>query len=217
MMLQVIALLLFLILTVMLFGADAVKDGLGNLAIIGVLLAIMLALFSIVREVFRSVQTGVREAQEKGHAWLWKYVMAIGVGWLSCVYIYAGLTAGTLKGAAFSRALNVIPYWWGGAGLIGAAILLRIIESASRWIPKIPTFFFQVGLLLAGPVILPRVRWSELEMARREGNHVGAIRTGWELSKQVLLGLYTFLLGLLALGVLFGIGTLAFMGVTGQL
>lgn len=198
-MLLVIAILLFLILLVMLLGSGPVLGLIGFAAAAAIAIFVIVLVFRIAAEFVTSFANGVRNARGSGHAWLWKFPLAVGFVWTLSVYLIAYFEAGTINGKALQRSLDGIAYWWVGPLLVVAAFGLRIVESAPTWIPQIPDaswrFMMGVGEMLSAPVLLPTRCWKKIRNETLAGRPVNPIWASVRLLGSVVGGLYSFVIG----------------------
>lgn len=210
-----IVFLLAAILCVLLFGSSAVLTGLGWVAGIGAVLAVIFLVIAGIACLFRSLRDEVASARVERKPWLWLFVAwpatigNVAVVALAVLYWLAG-------DVRFKDALDEIPYFWVPVTALFASMIVAAIESAHEWAPKVPGYiastartvpgktisFIQGWLsLLVGPVLGPVGRWQTIREQRARGEHVGLVSAALSLFGAFLVGVLLWPLVLFPVGI----------------
>jgi hypothetical protein len=197
-----IVFLLAAILCVMLFEAGAVLTGLGWVAGVGAVLAVIFLIVAGISWCFVSLLDAVAAARTQRQPWLWMLVFLSGFIGDLIVLGFAGLRW-MGGGISYKDALRTTPYWWVPVSIMFAAMAVAAIESAHEWLPKLHEWVLKVPgriaaflralpgriaallrgwlMILGGPVLGPVRRWQAIRERRARGERVGAISAGLSL------------------------------------
>jgi hypothetical protein len=202
--LRAIAVILALILAVMLFGADAVKGGMASAVVVAIGLAILGAVLAMLSGFVSSLGEEVAKSKSEGRAWRWQYILYPAMFAFFVVAVWAAISADWDQKGAWGRSFERIPYAWVPLALGGFAFLVAFIESAPKWLPKIPgaTIDFLNGWAstFIAPVTYPRQRWAEINAERMARKPVGKLYAAGSVLWSFVGGCAQFIAGCTLMG-----------------
>lgn len=163
--LQIIAVLLFLILCVMLNGAEEVKSYLASLSIWFGGFFLLYVVYKVVALLLGEMNYDAKNRSSQGEPWLYRYPLALGIGGFVLVWLAAFIVAGTVHNPGFAKAMDGLPLEMAPAWLLSISAVTFVLESL--WL-----------------LIFPQRKEAHLLGQLRDGRTLTSAQTKWLAKRQ---------------------------------